>query len=283
MTPGDLALVRRGISHRVIGSQQFPPHRALRPRSVAGDDRSDEAAAPHPLRRRRDGGRRRTLAPGARDGLSRRCSGSGGSTAPPTRRKCSGASASSAFPSSTSRRRPRPNPRSIASYLALQGDVVPMIDDDGFVLFEGNAIARYLAETYGRAPFWPATAKGRAAAGRWMDYPAQHLTWVSASVDARHARPRAHRRACPGASPTDSQWSSAHSSASPYLAGDDFTVGDIPIGIMAFRWHASRYRAAAACRRSRRGIARLRARPAFRQHVEPLPPQGSFTPLEASA
>ncbi len=27
------------------------------------------------------------------------------------------------------------------AYLALQGDVVPVIDDDGFVLFEGNAIA----------------------------------------------------------------------------------------------------------------------------------------------
>ncbi|HXQ53971.1 MAG TPA: glutathione S-transferase family protein [Stellaceae bacterium] len=165
-------------------------------------------------------------------------------------------------------------------YLALQGDVVPMIDDDGFVLFEGNAIARYLAETYGRAPFWPATAKGRADAGRWMDFQLSTLRGFLHQL-MRGTPDRARTAELARALADGLEVVERALERSPYLAGDDFTVGDIPIGIMAYRWHALAI--------ERRGMpaieawyARLRARPAFRQHVERRPPQGSFTPLEAS-
>jgi glutathione S-transferase len=165
-------------------------------------------------------------------------------------------------------------------YLALQGDVVPVIDDGGFVLFEGNAIARYLAERYGHAPFWPATAAGRAAAGRWMDY--QLSTLRAPLHQLMRGTPGAARTAELARMLADGlEVVERALERQPYLAGDEFTVGDIPIGIMAYRWQIldierPHLPAISAW------YARLKARPAFRVHVERLPPQGSFTPLRTT-
>jgi glutathione S-transferase len=45
---------------------------------------------------------------------------------------------------------------------------VPVIDDDGFVLFESGAILRYLEETRPEIPLLPSDAKGRAVADMHM-------------------------------------------------------------------------------------------------------------------
>jgi glutathione S-transferase len=44
---------------------------------------------------------------------------------------------------------------------------VPVIDDDGFVLYESMAINFYLAAKYGKAPLWPESLQGRALANQW--------------------------------------------------------------------------------------------------------------------
>jgi len=44
---------------------------------------------------------------------------------------------------------------------------IPVIDDDGFVLWESIAINLYLAEKYGNAPLWPSTLQDRALANQW--------------------------------------------------------------------------------------------------------------------
>jgi glutathione S-transferase len=48
--------------------------------------------------------------------------------------------------------------------------MVPTIDDDGFVLWESNAIVRYLAAKYGAGSLCPADLQIRASADRWMDW-----------------------------------------------------------------------------------------------------------------
>src|SRR3546814_19986100 len=48
---------------------------------------------------------------------------------------------------------------------------VPTIDDDGFVLWESNAIVRYLADKHGRGSMAPADPRDHADADRWMDWP----------------------------------------------------------------------------------------------------------------
>src|SRR3546814_19287414 len=47
---------------------------------------------------------------------------------------------------------------------------VPTIDDDGFVLWESNAIVRYLADKHGRGSMAPADPRDHADADRWMDW-----------------------------------------------------------------------------------------------------------------
>src|SRR5688572_27880782 len=62
-------------------------------------------------------------------------------------------------------------------YLALNPNgLVPVIIDDGFVLWESNAIMRYLADTR-RSGLWPTAPKERALVDQW-------LTWQVAELNA---------------------------------------------------------------------------------------------------
>src|SRR4051812_9198114 len=56
-----------------------------------------------------------------------------------------------------------------AEFLALNPNaMVPVIVDDGFVLWESNTICRYLAAQYGGATLLPALAQQRARVEQWM-------------------------------------------------------------------------------------------------------------------
>jgi glutathione S-transferase len=56
-------------------------------------------------------------------------------------------------------------------YLAMNPNgLVPVIDDGGFVLWESNAIVRYLAARHGDGWLWPTDLQLRAEADRWMDW-----------------------------------------------------------------------------------------------------------------
>lgn len=58
-----------------------------------------------------------------------------------------------------------------AEYLALNPmGLVPTSSDGGFVLWESNAIVRYLSAEYGSGTLWPDDNKERALADKWIDY-----------------------------------------------------------------------------------------------------------------
>ena len=59
---------------------------------------------------------------------------------------------------------------------------VPVIDDGGFVLWESNAIVRYLSARYGVGSLWTEDLGLRADADRWMDW--QATEWQPAMVPA---------------------------------------------------------------------------------------------------
>ena len=57
-------------------------------------------------------------------------------------------------------------------YLAMNPNgLVPVIEDDGFLLYESNAIVRYLAaKAAGPGALWPSDARHRADVDRWMEW-----------------------------------------------------------------------------------------------------------------
>jgi glutathione S-transferase len=54
------------------------------------------------------------------------------------------------------------------------GGKVPVIDDEGFVLFESNAIIKYLAAKL-ESPLYPSGLKQRALIDQWIDFVSHHV------------------------------------------------------------------------------------------------------------
>lgn len=51
---------------------------------------------------------------------------------------------------------------------------IPVIDDDGFILFESNAIIRYLADK-NKSPLYPTALHPRALVDQWIDFGSMHV------------------------------------------------------------------------------------------------------------
>ncbi len=149
---------------------------------------------------------------------------------------------------------------------------VPTIDDDGFILWESNAIVRYLAAHHGMGTLCPADPRARAEADRWM-------TWQSATVGRNlrgliHAmfNPPPDRRDAAAAAPMVAtaieHWAilDAHLDGRAYVMGSDFTMADIPMGGYALRWFEMDI-ARPAMPRLEAWYDRLRGREPYRIHV----------------
>ncbi|WP_416050221.1 glutathione S-transferase family protein [Cupriavidus basilensis] len=138
-----------------------------------------------------------------------------------------------------------------AEFLALNPNaMVPVLDDDGFVLWESNTIIRYLASQYGNGnddgAIYPVAARERARVDQWMDWQATELNnaWRYAFMALVRQSPLHQDAAVLAAS--IGNWS-RHigilerqlSGTGGYVAGDRFTLADIPIGLSVNRWYAT--------------------------------------------
>lgn len=123
--------------------------------------------------------------------------------------------------------------------------MVPVIDDGGFVLWESNTILRYLAGQYGGAALalYPAAPRERARIDQWIDWQASDLnrSWSYAFMALVRKSP-AHGDAQQLAASIDN-WGSFMrvleqqlQQTGAYVAGDAFTLADIPIGLSVNRW-----------------------------------------------
>jgi glutathione S-transferase len=128
-------------------------------------------------------------------------------------------------------------------YLQLNPNgLVPTISDGGFVLWESNAIVRYLAAKHGMGTLCPEDLAERADADRWMDWQLGTL-WASfraAFVGLIRTPPekrdraniaRAIRKTAGNLDLLD-----AHLAGRDYVTGPSLTVADIPLGVTAYRW-----------------------------------------------
>jgi glutathione S-transferase len=130
-------------------------------------------------------------------------------------------------------------------YRALNPNgLVPTLEDGAFVMWESNAIVRYLAAKHGTGTLWPEDPMVRAEADMWMDWQNttfwptfRPLFWnlVRTPVDQRD--PKAME---------DSRMNTIeilgyfdnHLKQRAFVAGDHLTMGDIPMGCAIWRWFA---------------------------------------------
>src|SRR3954451_15831660 len=161
------------------------------------------------------------------------------------------------------------------AYLAMNpnGLVPTLEEEDGFTLWESNTIVRYLAT---QSHLEPRDSSGRARASQWMDW---QLTVAGPAIfqafwglirtpeDKRDHKAIAESQA----KTTDAmKMVDAQLAKTAYLAGDAFSMGDIPVGLIAFRFRQLVPQRPALPNLDR-WYAEIEKRPAFRDHVLAVP------------
>jgi glutathione S-transferase len=128
-------------------------------------------------------------------------------------------------------------------YLRLNPNgLVPTISDSGFVLWESNAIVRYLAARHGMGTLCPEDLAERADADRWMDWQMGTL-WASfrpAFIGLIRTPPEERNPAqiATAISKTAGNLAilDAHLAGRDFVTGPSLTMADIPLGVTAYRW-----------------------------------------------
>lgn len=120
--------------------------------------------------------------------------------------------------------------------------LVPVMVDGDFVLWESNTILRYLANKWRATSLLPTEPRARAEVERWIDWQATEF-----NTAWRYAFSALVRR---NPAFDDSRWIEASKAdwtrmvgilddvltRHLYVAGDSFTLADIPIGLSINRW-----------------------------------------------
>jgi len=149
---------------------------------------------------------------------------------------------------------------------------VPMIEDGEWVLWESHAILRYLSGVHGLGTLWPGSPKAFADVDKWMDW-----FHTSFEPDLRIAfwqliRTPAEKRDMMAVDAArlrvikTLQILDAQLTGKKFIGGTTFTMGDIPIGVGAYRWFALNLERP-PMRNLETWYRRLTERPAYQQHV----------------
>lgn len=132
-----------------------------------------------------------------------------------------------------------------ADYLAMNPNgLVPTLEEqDGFTLWESNTVVRYLAATYDKSNVLePKDAKGRGRASQWMDW---QLSVVGPNITPvfwglvrtpPEKRDMAAIKAFTDKTIDNMKTLDAQLGKTAFVAGDAFSYGDIPVGVMCFRY-----------------------------------------------
>lgn len=130
-------------------------------------------------------------------------------------------------------------------YLALNPNGrIPCIEDDGVVVWESNAIVRYLAAKHDTGGLYATDAAERAIGDKWMDWatasvalPFRDIFWNvvrTAEADRDHALIERAMKTCSDLFTI----ADAALAKQPFLSGDRLRMGDIPLGCFAYAWFA---------------------------------------------
>jgi glutathione S-transferase len=156
-------------------------------------------------------------------------------------------------------------------YLAMNPNgLVPVVEDDGFVLYESNAIVRYLAARASSVSLWPDAPRARADVDRWMEWQSTAFTpamwgafWHLIRI-AEDKRDAALIESSREKSEKLAGILDAHLATRRNLTGDAFTTADIVVGCATHRW-LNLPLARTSRPNLERWYAELKARPGSRQ------------------
>ncbi len=129
-------------------------------------------------------------------------------------------------------------------YLAMNpNSLVPTLEeDDGYTLWESNSIVRYLAAKHQSRVLEPADLRIRANAHKWMDWqlsvvaPAIHGTFWGLIRTPPEKRDHADIASSKERTTKAMAMLDAQLAKTKYAASDDFSYGDIPVGVMTYRF-----------------------------------------------
>lgn len=120
---------------------------------------------------------------------------------------------------------------------------VPVIEDEGFVLWESNAIVRYLMASHAAyTPWYPTDLKARAIAEQWMDWTTSSFAGPFRTVFWGVLRTPAEQQDWPAIHAAIKECDTLLAMADralalkPYLSGDEIGMGDIPLGSFIYAW-----------------------------------------------
>ncbi len=122
--------------------------------------------------------------------------------------------------------------------------LIPVLDDGGMRVWESNAVVRYLAAKYGAGGLWPEEPAERSLADRWMDWmittilPDMHPIFLGLIRTPEDQRDMALITAAAERLGKRFLLFDQHLDGRPFVAGDAFTMGDIPMGAACYRYHA---------------------------------------------
>ena len=129
------------------------------------------------------------------------------------------------------------------AYLAMNPNgLVPCLEDDGLVLWESNAIVRYLCARHSLGKFYPEELPARFVAEQWMDWQQTTLNPAGRDAFVQWIRTPAAQRddgliaASVAATEPLMGLLDAHLARQPFMAGDRFTMADIPVACEIHRW-----------------------------------------------
>ncbi|MBC7437314.1 MAG: glutathione S-transferase [Bdellovibrionales bacterium] len=120
--------------------------------------------------------------------------------------------------------------------------LVPLLEDDGFTLWESNVIVRYLCAKHADGKLYPGTLNGRFDAERWMDW--QQTTLNPAGREAfvqlirRPGNEADMAKVAQSIAATEPLLDllDRHLEGRDYMLGSEFTMADIPVACEMHRW-----------------------------------------------
>lgn len=167
-------------------------------------------------------------------------------------------------------------PTQTPEFMALNPNaMIPAVVDGGAVIWESNAILRYLAAKYGpgasQERLYPASLEKRAVVDQWLDWQLGHL-----SIPVRNLFQGLFLKNEAFSSPA--QMSAARqesamlmgilagqlANSGGFVAGPDFTIADYALGVTVHRWYSLDIERP-SLPEAEAYYARIAARPGFRK------------------